>query len=167
VAEEVSAVSATAEAARLASAALYAAPLAYLGNKVQKKDFLRPVLSGEKVGALALTEPQAGSDAGSIKTRAQRDGRDFILDRKKTIHNKRGVLRTISFCSRLLIPVDLLGLARRLRDSAEFEGSRRREGVRSSRNERRHCRPSAVSPGQCPRRKSRGRSEPWFPDHLR
>jgi alkylation response protein AidB-like acyl-CoA dehydrogenase len=76
VAEEVSAVSAAAEMARLASAALYSAPLAYFGNKAQKKEFLHPVLSGEKIGALALTEPQAGSDAGSIqdprRTRRQR-----------------------------------------------------------------------------------------------
>jgi len=68
-AEEVSAVNGAAEIARLASAALYSALLAYFGNSVQKKRFLRSVLSGEKVGALALTEPQAGSDAGSIKTR--------------------------------------------------------------------------------------------------
>jgi alkylation response protein AidB-like acyl-CoA dehydrogenase len=68
VAEEVSAVSGAAEMARLASAALYSAPLAYFGNSVQKKQFIRSVLSGEKIGALALTEPQAGSDAGSIKT---------------------------------------------------------------------------------------------------
>ena len=64
----------------MASAAPYSAPLAYFGNSVQKKRFLRSVLSGEKIGALALTEPQAGSDAGSIKTRAKRDGRDFVLD---------------------------------------------------------------------------------------
>jgi alkylation response protein AidB-like acyl-CoA dehydrogenase len=91
VAEEVSAVSAAAEMARLASAALYSAPLAYFGNKAQKKEFLRPVLSGEKVGALALTEPQAGSDAGSIQTRARRDGRDFTLDGEKRFITNGGV----------------------------------------------------------------------------
>jgi alkylation response protein AidB-like acyl-CoA dehydrogenase len=77
--------------ARLASAALYSAPLAYFGNKVQKKEFLHPVLSGEKVGALALTEPKAGSDAASIKTRARRDGRDFILDGEKRFITSGGV----------------------------------------------------------------------------
>jgi len=91
VAEEVSAVSAAAEMARLASAALYSAPLAYFGNRVQKKEFLRPVLLGEKVGALALTEPQAGSDAGSIKTRARRKGRDFILNGEKRFITNGGV----------------------------------------------------------------------------
>ncbi len=60
VAEGVSAVSAAAEMARLASAALYAAPLAYFGSKEQKKEFLTPVLSGKRIGALALTEPDCG-----------------------------------------------------------------------------------------------------------
>jgi alkylation response protein AidB-like acyl-CoA dehydrogenase len=91
VAEEVSAISAAAEMARLASAALYSAPLAYFGNSVQKKQFLRSVLSGEKIGALALTEPQAGSDAGSIKTRARRDGRDFVLNGEKRFITNGGV----------------------------------------------------------------------------
>ncbi len=91
VAEEVSAVSGAAEMARLASAALYSAPLASFGNSVQKRRFLRSVLSGEKIGALALTEPQAGLDAGSIKTRARRDGRDFVLNGEKRFITNVGV----------------------------------------------------------------------------
>src|SRR2546426_9783203 len=59
VAEEVSAVSAATEMARLASGALYAAPLAYFASREQKLEFLRPVLAGHKVGALALTESGA------------------------------------------------------------------------------------------------------------
>ena len=91
VAEEISAVSGAAEMARLASAALYSAPLANFGNNVQKKRFLRSVLSGEKIGALALTEPRAGSDAGSIKTRARHDGRDFVLNGEKRFITNGGV----------------------------------------------------------------------------
>jgi alkylation response protein AidB-like acyl-CoA dehydrogenase len=91
VAEEVSTVSGATEMARLASDALYSAPLAYFGNSVQKKELLCPVLLGEKVGALALTEPQAGSDAGSIKTRARREGRDFILNGEKRFITNGGV----------------------------------------------------------------------------
>src|SRR5438034_11236267 len=72
VAEEISSVSGATEMARLASGALYAAPLAYFASRAQKDEFLGPVLAGDKVGALALTEPGAGSDAGSIKTRAER-----------------------------------------------------------------------------------------------
>ncbi len=82
-AEEVSSVSAATEMARLASAALYSAPLAYFASSSQKKEYLAPVLRGEKVGALALTEPSAGSDAASIKTTARREGSDFVINGEK------------------------------------------------------------------------------------
>src|SRR5207253_10062904 len=83
VAEEISAVSAATEMARLASGALYAAPLAYLARRPQKQRLLSPVLAGEKVGALALTEPGAGSDAASIKTHAEHRGQDFDINGEK------------------------------------------------------------------------------------
>src|SRR3989442_5272049 len=91
VAEEISAVSAATEMARLASGALYAAPLAYFASKAQKQTFLRPVLAGNKVGALALTEPGAGSDAGSIKTIAERGGQGFVLNGEKRFITNGGV----------------------------------------------------------------------------
>ncbi len=91
VAEEISAVSAATEMARLASGALYAAPLAYFASKAQKHRFLRPVLAGDKVGALALTEPGAGSDAGSIKTHAERRGEVFVLNGEKRFITNGGV----------------------------------------------------------------------------
>jgi alkylation response protein AidB-like acyl-CoA dehydrogenase len=91
VAEEISAVSAATEMARLASGALYAAPLAYFASNAQKQRFLRPVLAGRKLGALALTEPGAGSDAGSIKTRAERRGKDFVLNGEKRFITNGGV----------------------------------------------------------------------------
>lgn len=91
VAEEISAVSAATEMARLASGALYAAPLTYFANRVQKERFLRPVLAGEKIGALALTEPGAGSDAGSIKTHATRRGHDLVVNGEKRFITNGGV----------------------------------------------------------------------------
>src|SRR5947199_1284833 len=91
VAEEISAVSAATEMARLASGALYAAPLAYFASKAQKQTFLRPVLAGTKVGALALTEPGAGSDAGSIKTHAESRGQGFVLNGEKRFITNGGV----------------------------------------------------------------------------
>jgi alkylation response protein AidB-like acyl-CoA dehydrogenase len=91
VAEEISAVSAATEMARLASGALYAAPLAYFASKAQKHKFLRPVLAGNKVGALALTEPGAGSDASSIKTHAERRGQGFVLNGEKRFITNGGV----------------------------------------------------------------------------
>ncbi len=91
VAEEISAVSGATEMARLASGALYAAPLAYFASRPQKRRFLRPVLAGEKVGALALTEPGAGSDAASIKTHAERRGQDLVLNGEKRFITNGGV----------------------------------------------------------------------------
>ncbi len=91
VAEEVSAVSAATEMARLASAALYAAPLAYFANENQRHEFLRPVLSGEKIGALALTEPGAGSDTGSMKTNARKKPGYFLLNGEKRFITNGGM----------------------------------------------------------------------------
>ncbi len=51
-------------------------PIEKFGNQDQKKRFLVPLARGEKLGCFALTEPDAGSDAGNQKTRAVRDG-DF------------------------------------------------------------------------------------------
>jgi alkylation response protein AidB-like acyl-CoA dehydrogenase len=123
VAEEISAVSAATEMARLASGALYAAPLAYFASKAQKHKFLRPVLAGNKVGALALTEPGAGSDAGSIKTHAERRGQGFVLNGEKRFITNGGVADFLfvfavtnpakppkSGVSALLVPRDSLGV---------------------------------------------------------
>ena len=46
--------------------------------------YVRPTLRGEKIGALAITEPGGGSDVGHLTTRAVRDGDDFILNGAKT-----------------------------------------------------------------------------------
>ncbi len=53
------------------------------GTDAQRQRYLPPLCSGEAVGALALTEPDAGSDAVSIQTTAVRDGDDFIVNGTK------------------------------------------------------------------------------------
>ncbi len=58
-------------------------PILKFGNDDQKARFLRPLARGEHIGAFALTEPQAGSDASSLRTRARRDGDDYILNGAK------------------------------------------------------------------------------------
>jgi len=50
------------------------------GTESQKSDWLPRMASGEVIGSFCLTEPDAGSDAGSVRTRAVRDGDDFVLD---------------------------------------------------------------------------------------
>src|SRR3546814_6736226 len=46
----------------------------------QKRDYLPRVASGELIMSFALTEPDAGSDAASLKTRAEPDGEDYVLN---------------------------------------------------------------------------------------
>ncbi len=58
-------------------------PILKFGNDAQKEQFLRPLARGAHIGAFALTEPQAGSDASSLHTRARRDGEDYILNGAK------------------------------------------------------------------------------------
>ena len=58
-------------------------PLLKYGSEAQKREFLAPLASGEKLGCFALTEPGAGSDAGALRTTARRDGDDYVLDGSK------------------------------------------------------------------------------------
>ncbi|MCF8084108.1 MAG: acyl-CoA dehydrogenase family protein, partial [Deltaproteobacteria bacterium] len=53
------------------------------GNDLQRKKYLPPLIRGEKVGALAITEPEAGSDALSLRTRAIRHGDIYLLNGTK------------------------------------------------------------------------------------
>jgi len=49
------------------------------GNENQRKKYLPPLIKGEKIGALAITEPEAGSDALSLRTRAVKKGDQYFL----------------------------------------------------------------------------------------
>ncbi len=53
------------------------------GTEEQKQKFLKPVASGEAIGAYSLTEPMSGSDAGTMKGRATHDGESYILNGRK------------------------------------------------------------------------------------
>jgi len=55
-------------------------PILRFGDAAQKDRFLTPMASGELLGAFALSEPQAGSDARQLKTRARREGDHYVLD---------------------------------------------------------------------------------------
>ncbi|WP_236185853.1 acyl-CoA dehydrogenase [Pseudomonas juntendi] len=58
-------------------------PILHFGSEQQKAQFLAPLASGAMLGAFALTEPQAGSDASSLKTRARLDGDHYVLNGSK------------------------------------------------------------------------------------
>lgn len=59
------------------------APILRFGNDAQKAKYLPKLASGEWIGGFALTEPQAGSDASALKTRARRDGDDYVINGAK------------------------------------------------------------------------------------
>lgn len=54
-----------------------------MGTEEQKRKYLPPMATGEKIGAFALTEPDAGSDASNLKTKAERKGDRYILNGTK------------------------------------------------------------------------------------
>ena len=58
-------------------------PILKFGTDEQKERFLRPLARGEHIGGFALTEPQAGSDASSLRTRARRDGDHYVINGAK------------------------------------------------------------------------------------
>jgi citronellyl-CoA dehydrogenase len=55
-----------------------------LGTREQIDEFLKPALSGDRVAALGVSEPAAGSDVAGIKTTARKDGDDYVLNGQKT-----------------------------------------------------------------------------------
>ncbi len=63
---------------------LYCHGILKFGTEEQKKKFITPIASGKSIGAYSLTEPQSGSDAGTMKSRAVRDGDDYVLNGRKS-----------------------------------------------------------------------------------
>ncbi|MBO0334315.1 acyl-CoA dehydrogenase family protein [Sneathiella sp. CAU 1612] len=53
------------------------------GTEAQKQTFLTPLAKGKEIGAFCLTEPQAGSDASALKTRARKEGDHYVLNGTK------------------------------------------------------------------------------------
>ena len=53
------------------------------GSDALKREYLAPAIAGERVAAIAVTEPDAGSDVSGIKTRAVRDGDDWVINGSK------------------------------------------------------------------------------------
>jgi acyl-CoA dehydrogenase len=58
--------------------------LYHYGTPAQKEAFLRPAITGNVLLAIAMTEPSTGSDLAAIRTRAVRDGTDYVIDGAKT-----------------------------------------------------------------------------------
>lgn len=80
----------TSSAGTLAVHALIQEPLARHGKEEQKKRFLPLMTSGKYLGAFAITEPGAGSDAASIQTSAQKEGDSYRIDGNKVFITNGG-----------------------------------------------------------------------------
>jgi alkylation response protein AidB-like acyl-CoA dehydrogenase len=59
-------------------------PIHVFGTEEQKQAYLVPSIRGEKISCLGITEPDAGSDVSGIKTRAVRDGDEWVINGSKT-----------------------------------------------------------------------------------
>jgi len=59
-------------------------PIYFFGNEEQKKEYLPRLCSGEKLWGFGLTEPDAGSDAGGTKTKAEKIGSEWVINGSKT-----------------------------------------------------------------------------------
>jgi len=124
VIEEISRVCASSGVILSVNNSLVCDPILAWGNAEQKREFLVPLASGEKLGCFALTEPGAGSDAAALRTTARRDGDDYVLDGSKVfITNGLAADVAIVFASvdlarghkgitAFLVPMDSPGLAR-------------------------------------------------------
>lgn len=66
-----------------------------LGTDAQNTEWLKPLCSGDKIGAIAMTEPGTGSDLGAIATTAQREGEDYLLNGAKTFITNGGAADVI------------------------------------------------------------------------
>ncbi|UCD83825.1 MAG: acyl-CoA dehydrogenase family protein [Deltaproteobacteria bacterium] len=81
--EELSRVNAGIASSLMLQSGLGTQPIYRFGSEEQKQKFLVPAIKGEKISAFGLTEPDAGSDAASIKTTAVRDGDDYVINGTK------------------------------------------------------------------------------------
>ncbi len=89
--EELSRACATHGVILSAHTSLGAHPIFKYGTEEQKEKYLKPLASGEKLGAFALTEPEAGTDAAGVKTTADRDGDEYVLNGNKIFITNAGV----------------------------------------------------------------------------
>ena len=93
-----------------------------IGTDEQKREFLAPAIRGERIAALAISEPDAGSDVASIRTTARRDGDDLVVNGSKMwiTNGARADFLTMAVrtggegyggVSLLLFPTDVKGFA--------------------------------------------------------
>lgn len=88
--EELSRIDASIGVTLSAHTSLAGWPVYKFGTEEQKQKYLRPMATGEKIGAYGLTEPSAGSDAGGMKTTARLEGDHYVLNGSKIFITNAG-----------------------------------------------------------------------------
>jgi acyl-CoA dehydrogenase len=88
--EEISKVSATLGVILSVHTSVGTNPILYFGTEEQKQKYVPKLASGEYLGAFCLTEPSAGSDAASLKTRAIKQGENYLLNGSKVFITNGG-----------------------------------------------------------------------------
>ena len=128
--ETVARASATVAAALVVTNSLVAELIAYAGSESQKHRWLRALATGQALGAFALSEPNAGTDAANQQTTAVRSGGGYaIKGRKVWVANAEAAPIAIVFaCTRpglraqgvtaFLVPMETPGITRRARDES-------------------------------------------------
>lgn len=101
-------------------------PIWMFGSEEQKQQWLPPMAAGELIGCFGLTEPDSGSDPGSMRTRARRDGDDWVLNGTKMWITNGGIANVAVVWARadaptgsdrpgpihgFIVPTDTLGFA--------------------------------------------------------
>jgi len=133
--EAVARASATVAVSLSVTNSLVAEVIAHAGRDAQREKWLRPLASGEAIGAFALSEPDAGTDAANQKTKAVRQGAGYRVTGKKVwVANAEEAKVAILFaCTRpglrgqgvtaFLVPMDTPGIVRTARaDSLGVRG---------------------------------------------
>jgi len=99
-------------------------PVLHHGSGVLQQAVIPPVLRGEKIAALAITEPGGGSDVAALRTTARRDGAEYVIDGEKvfitsgmradfiTVAVRTGEGKGAGGISMMLVPGDSAGLSR-------------------------------------------------------
>ena len=100
--EELAKVCVSTAATLMAHTSLGTGPFHYFGNQEQKEKYLSRLAKGEMIGSFALTEPNAGSDAGNTETIATLNGDNFIVNGQKIFCTNAGYAGSIIFTSRII-----------------------------------------------------------------
>ena len=84
----------------LVSSYMAAPHLLHFGSPEQQIEYLKPTLEGRKIGAIAVTEPGAGSDVGGISTRARKVNGGYVIDGTKTFITNGGLADFVVLAAR-------------------------------------------------------------------